>query len=820
MTGEIRRVDETFTLAGTAYEFMLAQGAQGFSSSSPFAPRVVQGDRKFSDYDPFSSIGFSDLSGGMGQDRAEDVTKYYDAQNVDARGGRLVLGPSIHNTVAVTPWGVNSLSVSPYVINTYLPGYFPVDSVRTKVATTFVLSGSSSSTVYRVYLALRTLTAAGTITVNIYATGGSPAVPTGAALATATLGRFQRNGGRAAGGWVEAVFATPVALTRGTTYWLSVEHSGTADTVGWWGMHGSGTVLFWRDGAWRDNATDTALYPGATQHFGELAFWIDAPPWRDGPLTFLIGAGADLVARLWGWVGRSVYYFGSNGLPTIVENGSSAIHITDADIQHAVWFRHTGTTTHSLYLAVGDSHPMAVFNGSIGSEVWSLLAGTIAGGTLEDIHATCLTIHDGMLWRATNANEVSAMQDGTAWGTECKVGGANYPVRSMLSWNGYLWVGKDDGLYRIDSSTGSPITTLPTVQLVIDFQSMIDSNNFSIMLDHQGDLIFNIANGLFKYTTGGVLTPITPTNGLYLSAAERAYYKAAVSTVSTLWVLAEAPVGIGTGTSLLAYVDGHWHPVTTLARYGDMARSIIMDLGLYDDAPRLWFNAGLETVYVKMPDTTTRRWLCTNMDYLSAGNLTTSWIDGGIRTIDKDWLEVQVHATNVGSGAGEPYIAIYWRPDEDTPWELVPNLLDTTNHRVIAPGLSTCSFPVNSYGGKAQLNIALYRGTLNSVVVTPIIEAIVLKYLERPKDLRAFTRTYELSHMADRSGTARTRTVAAQIADLSTLRNAKEPLTLRTWYGTTYTVHMTDYQAAEQIEWRDDVQDEGRVIVTMKLIEI
>src|SRR5207248_4290892 len=52
------------------------------------------------------------------------------------------------------------------------------------------------------------------ITVSIRATTGSPAVPTGADLATATITGFSSG----AGGYFTATFATPLSLTAGTRY--------------------------------------------------------------------------------------------------------------------------------------------------------------------------------------------------------------------------------------------------------------------------------------------------------------------------------------------------------------------------------------------------------------------------------------------------------------------------------------------------------------------------------------------------------------------------------------------------------------------------
>ena len=94
--------DESFTLNGTVYPFMFPRtgGNQGFVSASPFAPKSQIGERTYNDYTAYSVAAFTNLSGGMGQERIGEPTKYYDASNLDARSGQIVLGPLVHTTAA------------------------------------------------------------------------------------------------------------------------------------------------------------------------------------------------------------------------------------------------------------------------------------------------------------------------------------------------------------------------------------------------------------------------------------------------------------------------------------------------------------------------------------------------------------------------------------------------------------------------------------------------------------------------------------------------------------------------------------------------
>jgi hypothetical protein len=248
-----------------------------------------------------------------------------------------------------------------------------------------------------------------------------------------------------------------------------------------------------------------------------------------------------------------------------------------------------------------------------------------------------------------------------------------------------------------------------------------------------------------------------------------------------------------------------------------MTRSIALDGGLYGDVPWLWFGAGLLVDYVSMPTQTQKRWLYgSDVWYAPSGYLLTSWMDGNIRTIPKDWCNVQIVARQITAtilptyNIVGGYAQIYWRPDETTAWESLGTV--TTN------GTTTLAFPAHSYGSKCQLKVKL----LSTVhTTTPIIEAVIVKYLERPPDSKFFTRTYELSVLAhERSGGVRVLSLAEQLTQLETLRNSAEPLTWTAWFGKTYTVHITKYSWTDVRERLNELADTGSILVSLELMEI
>jgi hypothetical protein len=104
---------------------------------------------------------------------------------------------------------------------------------------------------------------------------------------------------------------------------------------------------------------------------------------------------------------------------------------------------------------------------------------------------------------------------------------------------------------------------------------------------------------------------------------------------------------------------------------------------------------------------------------------------------------------------------------------------------------------------------------------TPQVLAVVVKYLERPRDSRTFTRTYEFASSARwRTGAPVQLSLAEQMAQLETLRESAEPLDFYSWWGGIYKVHITNYAASEQRERLNDLQDTGSIIIVVTLQEV
>lgn len=774
MAGEFKHYDEQLTLAGAAYTFMLARpGVLSNVSSSPFAPKSVFGDRSYADYDAISALALTNFAGGMGQERQTDATMYYDALDVDARGGQLVLGP-LRTFVSPSGGGISSDN-----------GWAEISSATTPRRARRIITAAHETHLERVWVPLKAAKGVGPVTVKLYDNfNGLP----GTVLATATVSPADLT---AYGQWLEAKFSAPQALTANVPYWISIEQTTATPVYVRQGVQASGTpdCYYWNGSTWvNDGANQYGL------RYNNPKVYPDAPP------RLFTGAGADQIARVWAWAGRVLYYMGATGAPTpVTTTNGGAVNLTAADITGQAWFDGPADTAPWLVLALGDTTDMTRFNASVGAETWETLTGH---------KARCLANHDNLLVYAYDRNKLDCY-NGTQWGASAssyvEVGDRTYPVRALVSWNGAVWAGKDDGLYKITIPAGYPVTGSLACQKIIDFGVLAYPENFAFLVVHQGDLYFPLNNGILRFTTGNVLQSIGPDTALNVSADKRYHHRAAVSVLSSLWVLAESGL-LGDG-KLLAYADGHWHPV---ANHNDSPiRSICIEPGWYGNLPRLWVAHNLRIAYYNMPTTTQRRWLWPDADYAVTGEWFSSWIDGNIRTVEKDWLAVEVDARSVPAVLGA--VRIEWRPDEDTEWALL-GVVEQSNV------ITELSFPTGSHSGKCQLRVSLGRSEATD---TPRIEALVVKYLERPQDIRSHTRAYKLAdRLENRNGVVTTRSLAEQLADLRTLREAKEPLTWRAWYGTEYQAHIVDFSVSEMPDEERGTSDKGAMLAIVRLQEI
>jgi hypothetical protein len=325
---------------------------------------------------------------------------------------------------------------------------------------------------------------------------------------------------------------------------------------------------------------------------------------------------------------------------------------------------------------------------------------------------------------------------------------------------------------------------------------------------YHGDLYFSIGRALLRYTSGSVLGTVAPDLTRDEAQDSRYTYRAAVATPGALYVLVDT--GLAGAPRLLAYADGRWHPLADFWP-GDFLGGACLEPGWYGSHARLWCGLGLAVGYLELPQGTARRWLYRGVRFARWGHVDLSWFDGGIFTVRKDWYSVELVLRD--ASVATP-VSVYYRAAPDAEFVLLGEA--TTN------GVNTLPFPPGTCDFKLQLRLAITRHTwVSPDTVTPRIEAVVLKYLERPDEINAFTRTYELAdRLVLRSGLEVRETLAEQWLALRDLRASREPLTFTTWYGTHHHVQIVSYSTAEMPRVGNPAGERGSMVVVVQLQEL
>lgn len=782
----IQRGDERFVLSGTAYDFKLAPaGGNGFATANPMGSKLVQGERSYSDFDTPSVTALADFSGGIGQERLTDFTKYYSGTNVDTRAGQIILGPRTYQT------GTDYLDTRSELAlgaadATWLRIARDLDTTEYYVISIPFSTPIGFAVLYRIWVPLKSAT---TIIANIAACTIRDAFD-GAILAS---GDIRYDSRISAGGWAEIVF-DPVTLTAGGTYYLSIEcPSGYAFSIRSWAYSTSST--------WLLGSTHPAPAEWVEMHYQIPLFFSDPLQGFDAPPVPILGMGADSVQRMWFYAGSALYYIGSAGTPIVAcydndsNPGTPVVPRLFGDrILDACWY------ADKIYLACGHGHDVVAFNGNIGAEDWYTLTAT----------ARTMAVHDDVLYLAENNLVVGF--DGVNYGDPIYVGTSAYPIRRLISWQGYLYAGKDDGLYQIKPDATYPTgeTANGTVVKALSFDSAADDCNFAFIVEHEGDLVFPIKQGLMRYTASGVLSSFAPETEMDIAYAQRGTYTAAASILETLWVTREAPIGYPSG--ILAYNNGSWHPVINPYRYGDMLRGLAFEPGLYGALPRLWFGAGLEGRYAEIPTDSARRWNYTAY-YAEAGEWISSWIDGGLRTVNKKWLRFDIETYGVETNPG--IVLVSYRTSDSAAWT-------TADFVFTANGVSQITLPTTLVATKLQLRLTLYSST--DGLSTPRVSFIGIRYLERFDNIMTYTRIYELSsRQVMRHGVPYPRSLAEQVADLETLRSSTSPLSWYPWWSpdAAITCYIMDIGGAEMTDEMIEADaDKGTITVNARLMVV
>ena len=401
--------------------------------------------------------------------------------------------------------------------------------------------------------------------------------------------------------------------------------------------------------------------------------------------------------------------------------------------------------------------------------IYVLVGATLSGGeaVTKLTNSTYSALH---FWSATDSSDAEG--GGVADVSAIVVGAGAFNVNNLASFNGSLYIGREDGIWVVDESASPPLA-----RRVVDFSNEASSSNCRIFIPWKGRLYFNINNALYAYTGSSMVDVTPPTYSLKFPPAafgqfgNQSYGDNAAYRGSYLYVVAKSNESAN-DTCLLVFDGTGWHKlvdfgtnVITGIAVSVYASGLFVGCSTYGVGVRLIrFQPGTELPYGYF-DTTVGR------NYIDL-----SEIDAGFRRVPKSFAEVDLEL-DAPSGTG--VVAYYY---------------DTGQFSGNAEGWMSLG-QVNSSGVRAltfnptyedyKLMLRLYFQTSNSAK-SAILRNVTVKYMVRPNVLyghKLVIMGSDYVRMLD--GRTLPASSAVQRAWLKAARASRAPVTLVTPFGET-----------------------------------
>jgi len=261
------------------------------------------------------------------------------------------------------------------------------------------------------------------------------------------------------------------------------------------------------------------------------------------------------------------------------------------------------------------------------------------------------------VWRALNGTTVQISRATTqAWGTDLTfgtgipVGSTQFAITGMTDYNGDLYVGKEDSLWKVVDDVPSRIP--------VGLASSPHPNNGIAMRVVGFFLYFSYMHSVERLY-GTTLDDVGPWQGSGIPAGRTGVVSAMTSAFNWLFVAVDAG---SSGTSCVLCYDGRgYHEVFRAFETGQRIRSIWWQPN-QDGKSKLWIECGGSLWYIDFPQNTLNPLNDSTFRYHHEGVLITSTIDMGTARLPKLFKELDVLSKNLASGI---YIEVDYQVDND-----------------------------------------------------------------------------------------------------------------------------------------------------------
>lgn len=306
------------------------------------------------------------------------------------------------------------------------------------------------------------------------------------------------------------------------------------------------------------------------------------------------------------------------------------------------------------------------------------------------------------------------------------VGAGGFPLVGMVSYAGYLYVFRSDGVWTVGEDN--------IARRVLDFSSENNpSVNFKVRVVYNGYLYFNVMSKLYQWN-GSRLSDVTPPRlGDKFPYSEIRYYGAAVTASNYLYVLADW-LNDETSTnyvSLFCFDGVGWHKLNDLLSGATLAQVSTYPMAFYTySTKQIVVGVADKTYLITTPfrDVASAPFPV-SLSTTTSPYLLTSRLDAGFRRIQKSTPSILVEADNVDSTR---YLKVGYYLENSTTYQAFGT--------VTSPGVTELypNYPSTTSSDATEefYNMKLRVDFLNTSAVntsTPILEGLTLRFLMRPE---------------------------------------------------------------------------------------
>lgn len=262
-----------------------------------------------------------------------------------------------------------------------------------------------------------------------------------------------------------------------------------------------------------------------------------------------------------------------------------------------------------------------------------------------------------------------------------KVGSGDGLITSLFNSGGKLWVGKEDGLFYVESGTVNEIDS--------GVKSSPDPTN-GLAWTAQGSTMFYSWGHSFSYLIGSetkdILNYRTSFEGL--PANRKGYVSAAISVLG--WIIVAIDGGTSNYSSIRVWNGRGWNEIFRTWTTGVRIRDLWYQ-GNPDTRGRLWAEVGGHPVYIDLPLNASNPRNDTALTYCHEGVMVT-----GTYSVDKDQLyklihEIRLTCENLGAGSAtdKQWLEIDYQVNDDVEssnWTPLGEVLENSKSVILDRG--------------------------------------------------------------------------------------------------------------------------------------